>query len=308
MIKELKVQLRGGFSDRRKINPLNTEMQNNDLDERTRNKIANLLKTWCDVIKENRYEVDFFKNYLSDVFCQFVDDQMEQSFEDYYSDAFKTYILKPIIQENYSDVLTICEYITGSASAIFEELQNQVVPYYYRNQRINCEQELNALFEEEFVGYRMINYEITPITNEVEINEIKTSLDIEFEGCKSHIKKGLSLLSDREKPDYKNSIKESISAVESICQIICKDDKATLGKALNKLEENGIKLHRSLKEAFSKLYGYASDEGGIRHAEGMFESNVSFEESKYFLVSCCAFVNYLIAEFGKSNHGGNDNE
>lgn len=220
---------------------------------------------------------------MNDVFGQFVDDQMERLFEYHYSDAFKIYILDPIIHENYSDVLTICEYIIDLAS------------YYNINQRINCEQELNALFEEEFVGYRMIAHKITPITNEVEINEIKTSLDIEFEGCKSHIKKGLSLLSDREKPDYKNSIKESISAVESICQIICKDDKATLGKALNKLEESGIKLHKSLKEAFSKLYGYTSDEGGIRHAEGLFESNVSFEDAKFMLVTCCAFVNYLIS-------------
>lgn len=302
MNKELKVQFRGGFSDRRKINPLNTKMQTNDLDERTRNKIANLLKIWCDVIKKSGYEVYFFKSYLNDVFCQFVDDQMEQSFEYHYSDAFKIYILNPIIHGNYSDVLTICEYITGSASDIFEELQNQGAPNCNRIQRINCEQELNALFEEEFVGYRMIDYEITPITNEVEINEIKTSLDIEFEGCKSHIKKGLSLLSDREKPDYKNSIKESISAVESICQIICKDDKATLGKALNKLEESGIKLHRSLKEAFSKLYGYTSDEGGIRHAEGLFESNVSFEDAKFMLVTCCAFVNYLVGVYSKHDN------
>ena len=302
MNKELKVQLRGGFSDRRKINPLNTEIQINDLDERTRNKIANLLKTWCDEIEKNGFEVYFFKNYLNDVFCQFVDDQMEASFKYYYSDAFKEYIFEPIIQDNYSDVLTICEYITGSASDIFEELQNPVSPYYNRNQRIDCEQELNALFEEEFVGYRMIAHEITPITNEVEINEIKASLDIEFEGCKSHIKKGLSLLSDREKPDYKNSIKESISAVESICQIICKDDKTTLGKALNKLEESGTKLHRSLKEAFSKLYGYTSDEGGIRHAEGLFESNVSFEDAKFMLVTCCAFVNYLVGVYSKHDN------
>lgn len=290
MNKELKVQLRGGFSDRRKINPLNTEIQINDLDERTRNKIANLLKRWCDAIEKLGLEKDFFKKYLNDVFCQFVDDQMEQSFEYHYSDTFRKYIFNPIIQDNYSDVLTICEYITGS------------VFYYNINQLINCEQELNALFEEEFVGYRMIAHEITPIINEVEINEIKTSLDIEFEGCKSHIKKGLSLLSDREKPDYKNSIKESISAVESICQIICKDDKATLGKALNKLEESGIKLHKSLKEAFSKLYGYTSDEGGIRHAEGLFESNVSFEDAKFMLVTCCAFVNYLVGVYSKHDN------
>ena len=62
MNKELKVQLRGGFSDRRKINPLNTEMQTNDLDERTRNKIANLFKGWCDEIRMNGCEKYFFKN------------------------------------------------------------------------------------------------------------------------------------------------------------------------------------------------------------------------------------------------------
>lgn len=302
MNKELKVQLRGGFSDRRKINPLNTEIQINDLDERTRNKIANLLKRWCDAIEKLGVEKDFFKKYLNDVFGQFVDNYMEYLFQNYYSDTFRKYIFNPIIQDNYSDVLTICEYITGSASDIFKKSQIHVFPYYNTNQRINCEQELNALFEEEFVGYRMIAREITPITNEVEINEIKTSLDIEFEGCKSHIKKGLSLLSDREKPDYKNSIKESISAVESICQIICKDDKATLGKALNKLEESGIKLHKSLKEAFSKLYGYTSDEGGIRHAEGLFESNVSFEDAKFMLVTCCAFVNYLVGVYSKHDN------
>ena len=47
------------------------------------------------------------------------------------------------------------------------------------------------------------------------------------------------------------------------------------------------------------LFGYTSDEGGIRHAEGLFVSEVSFEEAKFMLVSCSAFVNYLISEYGK---------
>ena len=58
-------------------------------------------------------------------------------------------------------------------------------------------------------------------------------------------------------------------------------------------------IHPAMENAFTSLYGYTSDEGGIRHAEGLFESNVTFEEAKYMLVSCCAFVNYLIAEYGK---------
>jgi len=49
---------------------------------------------------------------------------------------------------------------------------------------------------------------------------------------------------------------------------------------------------RALKQAFEKLYGYSSDADGIRHAL-MGDSNVDFEEAKYMLVTCCAFVNYL---------------
>lgn len=308
MNKELKVQLRGGFSDRRKINPLNTEMQIDNLDERTRNKIANLFKGWCDEIRKNECQIYFFKKYINDVFVKFVDDNMEFCFDYEYSDSFNQYIFKPIVENNYSDVLTICEYITTLASLTLNKIyKDKSKSYYYQKCQVDYEKELNDLFKEEFVGYRIVDGEITPITDEVELKEIATSLDMKFEGCKSHIKKGLHLLSDRENPDYKNSIKESISAVESICQIICKDDKATLGDALNKLEKNGIVLHKALKEAFKKLYGYTSDEGGIRHAEGMFESDVSFEEAKYFLVSCCSFVNYLIAESIKNNKEGKNN-
>ena len=300
MNNELKVQLRGGFSDRRKINPLNTEMQIDNLDERTRNKIANLFKGWCDEIRMNGCEKYFFKKYINDVFGLFVDDNMEFCFDYEYSDSFNQYIFKPIVENNYSDVLTICEYITTLASLTLNKIyKDKSKSYYYQKCQVDYEKELNDLFKEEFVGYRIVDGEITPITDEVELKEIATSLDMKFEGCKSHIKKGLHLLSDRENPDYKNSIKESISAVESICQIICKDDKATLGDALNKLEKNGIVLHKALKEAFKKLYGYTSDEGGIRHAEGMFESDVSFEEAKFMLVTCCAFINYLVGEYSK---------
>lgn len=56
-------------------------------------------------------------------------------------------------------------------------------------------------------------------------------------------------MSDRQKPNYRNSIKESISAVESICKIITQDEKATLGKALKKIEN----LHPSLQGSMDKL-------------------------------------------------------
>ena len=68
---------------------------------------------------------------------------------------------------------------------------------------------------------------------------------------------------------------------------------------MKKLEDCGTKLHPALKQGFLKIYGYTSDEGGVRHAEGMFVSDVTFEEAKFMLVSCSAFVNFLISEYGK---------
>lgn len=291
-----KVQVRGGFSDRRGIKPLNTKMQLDELDNRTRIGIANLLREWYDDGKFAQYRSDFCERLLKDIYFEFVDDQARCIIKYQNDDFIESYIYLPISENGYDEVLTIVEYITNYFLQ-WQMSQHQKGIHYY--DLIDYKAEINELFQREYVGYRFIDGEITPISDDIEVAEIEKSLDIEFQGCKSHIRKALGFLSDRENPDYKNSIKESISAVESICQIIAQNSKATLGEALKKLEEHGVKIHEAMKKSFSSLYGYTSDEGGIRHYEGIFESNVTFEEAKFMLVSCSAFVNYLIAEYGK---------
>jgi len=160
----------------------------------------------------------------------------------------------------------------------------------------------NLMMEKELSGYRFVNKEIAPITDQTEISEIeeaiKNSAKSKFHGVNEHLRTALSKLSDRKNPDYRNSIKESISAVESIVQIISGDSKADLGKAL-KIIEDSIGLHGALKRGFSAIYGYTSDEGGIRHAM-LDMSRITFEDAKYMLVSCTAFINYLIAKAGSA--------
>ncbi|MFA6091302.1 MAG: hypothetical protein WC774_06035, partial [Candidatus Gracilibacteria bacterium] len=114
-----------------------------------------------------------------------------------------------------------------------------------------------------------------------------------FSGAREHIKTALKMLSDRENPDYRNSIKESISAVEAIVNLINGTDSDTLGKALQKEK---FALHGSLKDAFVEMYGYTSDAEGIRHFM-LEESSIEFVDAKYMLVSCSAFVNYLMQKF-----------
>lgn len=170
-----------------------------------------------------------------------------------------------------------------------------------REQRI---QEYNMLFESEKSGYRFINGELSPITNEAEISTFEQAGETPYDSVNKHIKKAITFYSDINSPDYENSVKESISAVEALCCIITeeKGSQATLGKMLKHIEDKGIKIPQAMKTAYSSLYGYTSEEGGIRHGSIEFK-NVPSEDAKYMLVSCSAFINYLLEKWSKITKG-----
>jgi hypothetical protein len=146
---------------------------------------------------------------------------------------------------------------------------------------------LNNVLIRESVGYRIINSKLVEITAEEEIAAIEEALKVPQHPVRAHLNRALELFADRQKPDYRNSIKESISAVEAFVKIKTGSDKGTLGQLLK-----SVQLHSALQAAFSSLYGYTSDKDGIRHAL-MGEENLTTADAKFFLVSCSAFINYL---------------
>ena len=151
-------------------------------------------------------------------------------------------------------------------------------------------------------GYRIVNYKFVPITNQTEIDEIENvrtaSHKNNLSGIQQHLNSALDLISKKPKPDFRNSIKESISMVEVICRII-EPSENTLGKALNKLEKNG-RINQTFKVALEKLYAYSNGKNGIRHAL-MDDENLKSEDARFFLVSCSAFTNYLIEKANNEN-------
>ena len=151
-------------------------------------------------------------------------------------------------------------------------------------------------------GYRFIGKQICPIINKEEISEIERSLSSPLKPITIHFENAIKLMSNRTSPDYRNSIKESVSAVESICRIVLEDQNITLGKALDRIEKKGnVKIQRALRDAFDHLYGFTSGSEGIRHAMGLLEDpNLNLEEAQFMLVSCSAFVNYLTIKAEKS--------
>jgi len=161
----------------------------------------------------------------------------------------------------------------------------------------------NIVLKDDLSAYRFIEGKIVQISSEEEINEIEKALDIPtpLKPVKEHLTKALNLLADRKKPDYGNSIKESILAVEAICRLITKNPKATLGQALKEIgKTNTIEIHPALKNAFGNLYGYTSDADGIRHAL-LEKADLDIEDATFMLVSVSAFINYLRSKLSKAD-------
>ena len=125
---------------------------------------------------------------------------------------------------------------------------------------------------------------------------LETALtDSRFPSVDAHLQQALELYANRENPDYRNSIKESISAVESMARIVSGKPKATLRDTLKAIEKREL-LHPSLKDGFIKLYGYTSDADGIRHAMLDEPKNLTAADARYFLLSCTSFITYVKAK------------
>lgn len=286
------VHVRNGFSDATGISPQSKTIQLVEFDDDTRIRISNTLFSVFELMFEkadrlyhgNHYYSEiphlFCLDILNDVFCQRNTLPQGRVYE--WRRVFES-IHEVIEQATYNEVLDIVEY---SCRWIEIEFKSNGIVF----------SSFNNLFEREYVGYRFVGGRIVAISDQTEIEAIEMACSNPVDGCRIQLQKAVDFLADRKNRDYKNSIKESICAVESLCKVIVNNEKATLGDALKQLEVNGVVIHPSLKSAFLKLYGYTSDQGGIRHAEGLLESEVTFEDAKFMLVSCGAFINYLITK------------
>ena len=135
------------------------------------------------------------------------------------------------IKERYAnfkwyDVYDFIEFIANTYNQLHTNTNKNFMNY--------C----NAILEKEVSAYRFINGKIAQITSESEINEIEEAINIGIstDRVKDHLKQALDMLANRKNPDYRNSIKESISAVESLCKTIVKNNNSTLGQALKLIE------------------------------------------------------------------------
>lgn len=276
------IYVKGGFWERKGIKHFSDIVQVNSLNERTRNKIYSAT---IELIEKDKKRGEFIEYIYTEIFSLTKNDIPIKSlefgiFSDYYADVENEILLN----------LRNCEYYE-----VFDFIEGIIRGIRLENQKKWYIEEIEKIFKEENVNYKIIGDLITDIINENQIDSIEETINNPYKVVSEHYSKAIEQLYSVK--DYANSIKESISAVEAMCQVI-NGSKEELNKALKNLK---ITIHPALEQAYIKLYAYTCDENGSRHANGIGEKNATFEEAKYMLISCSAFVNYLKGNMRNKN-------
>ncbi|EOQ90310.1 hypothetical protein LEP1GSC202_0347 [Leptospira yanagawae serovar Saopaulo str. Sao Paulo = ATCC 700523] len=281
-------KIRDLFSYREKKKTLNESIQLDTIRDESKNVIWSILfeDFWEEIERDtgryskqqsffydgrNRWSKEYFKYYWIRILQKPIDE-----FPDDWG-HFYSILRKDFFNSNLFEIFDFLELILKTIDH----------PFFIKKLVEN----LNYAFEQENIQFRIIGSNVTSITNDLEISSINETLESEYSAVSKHMDLAISMLFSRNSPDYRNSIKESISGVEAICKIISKKDKATLSDALTLIEKK-YRIHPALKLSLEKLYNYTSDEKGIRHSL-LSDQEISFNEAKFMLISCSNFINYL---------------
>ena len=97
--------------------------------------------------------------------------------------------------------------------------------------------------------------------------------------------------------DYENSIKESISSVESCLMVLLKEPTGTLGKIIKRAN-----LDADIERLISQAYGLASNKDFVRHG-GVSPSSLTAAEAEFFLEFAGTSIVYITKKVKRTEHG-----
>jgi hypothetical protein len=170
----------------------------------------------------------------------------------------------------------------------------------YRRNRDEWFAKVNELLQDQGCAYRFIAEELAPVTNALEVEAVATAADCAIRPVGQHIRDALALLPPSKDSSPRNSVKESISAVEGALKHLTGKPAATLGDGLKEFEKAFGPLHDSIRRGLTQLYAYTNQPDGIRHALIEDSREVTVDDARFMVITCSAFANYLVAIAGKS--------
>ncbi len=217
-----------------------------------------------------------------------------------YNDAGYKWVREQFFAASWHEAYDLLEFLVQNVDRICDPPSYR--PSYYQTQRHAFMQAVNQILETELSAYRFIGGSLVPISNPTEVAAIEGAIAggaaAGLAGVHAHLQSSLENLGRKPVADYRNSIKESISAVEATVNLIAGGSGNGVAGALDALSQH-TELHGAFKAALKQLYGYTSDADGIRHAI-LDEPNVDFEDAKFMLVACSAFTTFFLGKASKA--------
>jgi hypothetical protein len=181
---------------------------------------------------------------------------------------------------------------------LFDLIQFILRSPYIIGQRTLCTEEMRAIFRTNMLAYDIIDLPadgptIVPSASPEEGDTIRAAFaslaSSPFDGARTHLRNAAEAINGGQPAD---AIRESVHAVESTVRVIAPNK--SFKDALNAIDANA-NIHPALRDALMKLYGYTSDEKGIRHP--LLESDaarVGMSEAVFMFGACASFTTYLI--------------
>ncbi|MDE0304221.1 MAG: hypothetical protein OXI87_04955 [Albidovulum sp.] len=274
------------FSQREGKVPLPAPMKLESLSRKFRLRIARL------ITNQIRQDTDFYADFygfkhkhmsvvLADYCCE-----VEEFFsepENRLPSKDRKFIQERCKNSGYHEVLTLIEFMLRHEQCP-DDLWSRLIEVFeqpplvaYHVQKLNGQLTIIACADAE-----------SGLATQQALSVVE---DVGPEGAREHFRKAANSINEAK---YKDSVRDSIHAMEAVVLTIDPNFQ-TLGQALKRLERTGFLAHGAINKAFESLYGYTSDENGIRHALTEEDSpNVGLDEAMFMFSTCAAGAAYLV--------------
>ena len=281
------------FSQRHGLEPLPAPMRLEHLSNDLRRELRDATLTLINGFERIEYSDDifslpaefFWKGVLGEFLCQ------AQSEIPRYCD----------------EICNICDDVlkSGRFNKVLDFLEIVLIHLSIDQAGAQFATELKMLFQKHQAAYWLNTskepYQFVPSTSEEQAEAVKRDIETincnGHDGAATHLRQAVEHINARQ---YADSILDSIHAVESVARKIDPKSNQTLGPALDSLKNAGLLRHPALVKGLKALYGYTSDEGGIRHSlVDKSSADVGQEEATFMFGSCASFAAYLSEKHSK---------
>ena len=158
--------------------------------------------------------------------------------------------------------------------------------------------EISDLFERRQVAYMLVERAkdrrfFVPRASKEEgiayLRAIESLSSDQFVGARKNLIEAGYYLAKKE---YSKSVRESIHSIESMIRILTGNKNIKFSEGMRELTKK-LSLHPAFGEGLIKLYGFSSNEDGVRHSSIHGTESIDEETAFYFLGSCASFTTFL---------------